>query len=259
MALNTDSLEFREHFLGGDGLGTGIPGTGVATAGITGWSWEVGDPFDNESRVNPGEPNHPGIARLRVKGQGTSMPGYARLSAGGENAFPVDPTNIARFRSILRVVEPDGDGDFTDEGVFTGFGARPNFFFGNSDLGNDGIYFSFRPSVSPKWQAGCQRGLDPVNDPFGKEGTIITSGGPDIALNTWYVLEAVQTTPGEWEFFVDGVSIGVINTTVPTVALTPMYRIVTQMQHATGYLIQVDCDEFAYRLSMSGIPGIPGW
>jgi|SRR5688572_2210349 len=259
MSLSTDSLEFREHFIAGDGLGTGIPGAPFANAGVNGWSWEVGDPFDSEQRINPGELNHPGIVRLRVRGQGTAMPCYARLSAGGENAFPLHPSNVLRFRSVLRVVEPDGDGDFTDEGVFTGLGARPNFFFGNSDLGNDGIYFSFRPSVSPKWQAVCKRGLDPINDPFGTESTTVTSTGPDIALDTWYVLEAVQATPGEWEFFVDGSSIGTINTTVPTVALTPMYRIVTQMQHETGYMVQVDCDEFAYRLAMSGIPGISGW
>lgn len=255
MPNSIHSLDFREHFIGGDGLSVGVPGMGNATAGQTGWSWEVGNVYDIEQRVNPGEPNHPGIAKLRTRGQGTEFPSYARLSAGGDNAFPVHPQNITRFRSILRIVEPDGDGDFTDEGIFTGFGTRPNFFFGNSDLGNDGIYFSFRPNVSSKWQAGCQATVDPEN--FTTAATLITSSGPDVALDTWYVLEAVQAE-GSWEFFVDGDSMGSVNTNVPTISLTPMYRIVTQMQHPTGYMIQLDCDEFAYRLAMDN-PGLPDW
>lgn len=256
MALNTDSLEFREHFLSGDTPGSAIPGLGLATVGSTGWSWEVAEFHDTIQRTVTSEPNHPGIVRLRARGQGLSAPGLGRLSMGNDNSTPIHVQNVQRFRSILRVVEPDADGDFTDEGVFTGLGSAPAFYFGGSDLGGDCIFFSFRPSASPKWQAGCQ--VMDMNT-FTATQTMITSSGPDIALDTWYVLEAVQLTPGEWEFFVDGTSMGTVNTNVPDMPLTPQYRILTQMQHATGYNIQVDCDEFAYRLGMSGIPGIAGW
>jgi hypothetical protein len=247
--MDVNIVDFREHFLSGDSIGA----SGSAPIGEQGWHGDS-NPYSSELQI-PGEPGHPGIVRIRTTGQGPSTyPGFARLACGNSTAAHVHSGDITRFRAIIRVGEPNGDGDFTDEGIFVGFGVKPDAYLGGPDLGNDCIFFSFRPSANAKWQAGCQT-MNPLTGL--PDTTLVTSSGADLALNTWYVLEAVNTA-GSWEFFVDGVSIGTVNTNVPNDVMTPQFRITTQQVHATGYAIDLDCDEFAHRLTLSN-PGLNDW
>lgn len=246
--MNINNLDFREHFIGGDNSGSA---QGANPIGAAGWN------YDSLGVFVPGEENHPGIVRLSTAGQGTGYPypSFARLVCGNSDAKFVHSSNLTRFRSVLRFSEPNADGDFTDEGIYTGFGVSSNTYPGNPDMGPESIFFSFRASVNPKWQATCQ-----FTDPeFGVQATTITDTGADVALNTWYILEGVNTG-GVWEFFVDGVSIGTVSTNVPVASLTPQFRLRTEQVHETGYMIDLDCDEFAYRLATtSPLPGIVGW
>lgn len=245
MANDINTFDFREHFEGGDNSGQS---QGGAPAGMAGWNY---DQLQFEAVL--GEENHPGIIRFFAQGQGVGNPIFSRLVNGNNDSKGIHMSNVTRWRAILRFSEPNGDGDFTDEGIYVGFGASSNTFTGSANLGSNCVFFSFRAGVSPKWQATCQA----VDLNLGELFTTITdSGGTDVALDTWYVLEAVQTA-NVWEFFVNGVSFGTIDTNVPLVALTPQFRIRTEGVHETGYVVNCDADEFAYRwTSTSPLPGI---
>lgn len=98
------------------------------------------------------------------------------------------------------------------------------FASGNTTSGSaganwtNGVCFELNPS-SGRWEGQCKDG--------GTTTTVSDAGAAAPAVDTWAKLSWVYTPGGtpQVEFFVDGVSIGVVTTNLPTAVLNPIFRV----------------------------------
>lgn len=98
------------------------------------------------------------------------------------------------------------------------------FASGNTTSGSaganwtNGVCFELNPS-SGRWEGQCKDG--------GTATTVSDAGAAAPAVDTWAKLRWVYTPGGtpQVEFFVDGVSIGVVTTNLPTAVLNPIFRV----------------------------------
>ena len=237
-----DQFDFREHFLGG---GYNPQGAAIrdGLAGSLGWSKNniAGD----ESSDGLSEIDHPGIWRVRIGTTTAAVNVITILGSSAISRFQLHPGNIARFRLIVRI--SPSNTEMANQSVILGFGIDSNTAPVAADnLGTDGIFWMFS-AASSKWQAITRSG--------GTSNTVTASSLADVAQDTWYVLEGVNTG-GTWEFFVNATSIGTSSSNVPTAILNPQLKL---RKAATGQsrLKQVDVDEVYFRTrTVTPLPGL---
>ena len=195
--------ELFDDFVGGRFDDIALGGT-IRVTGSHSWYIVLNDNGSGATMTNgnvPGELEHPGIQFIQVAASAetpAAAPDAAiyqdldsiRIQPGwiGEwiVRFPFFETNTANFMIGIRV-------GFGDDNAGADF--------------NDGVYFEANRNISTDWLIKTANGGSRT-----QQGSGIT-----IASNTWYRLRAVVDSGGTTvEFFINGVSVGTINSNLPS-------------------------------------------
>ena len=95
----------------------------------------------------------------------------------------------------------------------------------------DGVWFDFTPATSANWRTITEA----------SNTQTLNASSTAVAAATWYKIEMVRLSGGNWEFYLDDVLLFTHSTNLPTDALIPTYTVVK----TTGADKSVDADYFS--------------
>jgi len=183
--------------------------------GELGWTFSGSDTATSQTGVA----GHPGILQLA---SGPTSGNTSAIVSGAANTTGILlQGDCAGFIWVIRFPSAA----LTNYNVWLGL-------FADSSAANiattEAIGFKFVQSESAKWQGWTRTGSNEEED---------IDTGADVALNTWYQVEA-RNAAGTWTMYVNGSSIGSASTYVPAGAL----QLAAVVKTSTGTTKLVDID-----------------
>lgn len=215
-----NGIQLFEDFVSG---GYAAASSSTVIFGALGWSY-VGNGTCVYSTI--WDENHPGIMNL---GTGAGATFYTVLGTGAKSTQGVWNSSGSwtigasdSFTMHWWVRFPTLSDATQRYSSHIGFGDQTNA------LPNGGIYFLYDEATSPNWQIATAHG--------GTRTTTTTSTA--VPADTWTKL-TITLASGTVEYFVDGVSVGTINTNLPT-AQTGIKACIIKSVGTTERIVKVD-------------------
>jgi hypothetical protein len=156
-------------------------------------------PFSTSAGTYLRLPGHPGVVEQLAGPTGTSVAMAEGSSDASGDRGEILGEDIAFFRVVVRVVNPDGVANaFADArfgiGLTDGDQTASEFQGNTPNMGGDGVAL-FKSSASADWLMRRENG-----------GTGSAAGGGFAAVeDEWIEVVAIQTSAGAWSWYVNGV------------------------------------------------------
>jgi hypothetical protein len=175
----------------------------MSTQGYGELGWYVNGTGTWSNTFNVATADHPGQITLSISGSASD---HVTLALSGSPTIGnIMANQISYFSFILNTPS------ITTAVLATNVGIGDQISNDNR-IGNNSVFFSFFPSVSPNILFYTQSGSN-------LSTAILTAA---LVANRWYLCEAWTNAAGTtWYCAVNGVNYGGISTNIPTVAVTP--------------------------------------
>lgn len=226
-----NGVQLFEDFISG---GSSTSGSASAIFGALGWSW-LGNGDVNYQTTNIA--SHPGVITLGTTSGATN---YSTIAVGGKTAtgsyggngsWLIDSTDSftmhwwVRFPNLSTAAQR--------------YASYIGFCIGDTSEPASGIYFTYSEATSANWIIKTGNS--------GVYSTTTTSTA--VASNTWVKL-TITLSSGTAEYFVDGVSVGTLNTNLPTGVLAIRAGI-RKTAGSTARTIDIDAMHLDYTFGTS--------